>query len=256
MAAPVAQPSPQARAFVVHFIDNKMTASPLTASRVLSSDRTQKCFRLAPLHVEWLVAVLLLVGANFTLLQGRCNTALLFVPAMVFDGEWWRILFHPFVHVSWYHLVLDATAFLLLYTELRTFSSLQRIGAVFAAGLGSLLAALCFDPQTIAQRGLCGLSAIAHGLMAIAALQTIRSGHGTLSRLGYISLLLVIGKCLAEAITGTVVFDFLHAGRIGSPVAVSHAGGILGALVAWLLCSIPGNHLKTAPNGPPRVARS
>jgi len=228
MAAQVAQPSPL----------NKMTASPLPASRLLHSHSEQKRFRLALLHMELLVAVLLLVAANFTLLERRCNTALLFLPSMVLDGEWWRILLHPFVHVSWYHLLLDATAFLLLYTELRTLSSLQRIGAVFVAGLGSLLAGLFFDSDIIAQQGLCGLSGIAHGLMAIAALETIRSGRGILFGIGCASLLLVVAKCLTEAITGNVVFDFLHADRIGSPVAVSHAGGVLGALIAWLLCSM------------------
>jgi len=216
-----------------------MNATPLSASGLLHPDRARNRFRPAGFHLEVCVAVLLLVGANFTLLYGHCNAAFLFLPTQVAQGEWWRLLMHPWVHVSWYHLLLDATAFLILYSELRTLSSVRRIGSVLAAGCGSMVAALCLDPH-IAQRGLCGLSGIAHGLMATAALETMRSGRGITFGLGTVSLLFVVAKCVIEAATGTVVFDFLHAGRIGSPVAVSHAGGVLGALTAWMLWSMIG----------------
>jgi len=73
--------------------------------------------------------------------------------------------------------------------------------------------------------------------MAIAALETMRAGRGIVFALGATSFLFVVSKCIVEAATGSVVFDFLHAGRIGSPVAVSHAGGVLGALMLWMLWS-------------------
>ena len=182
------------------------------------------------MHIELLVAIALVTTANFSLLHGQFNSGWLFLPGQVADGQWWRVVLHPWLHVSWYHLLLDTAAFVLVYHELRHLSTANRISAVFATGVGSLLAAVSFDPN-IAVRGLCGLSGIAHGLMAMAAIETMRH-RGICFWLGLVSFLLVVGKCAAEAITGTVIFDFLHAGQIGSPVAVSHAGGVLGALVA------------------------
>jgi len=34
-----------------------------------------------------------------------------------------------------------------------------------------------------------------------------------------------------------MLFTFLYFGMVGDPVAVTHAGGLLGALVTWLLCT-------------------
>src|SRR5712691_7762767 len=64
------------------------------------------------------IAFILLV-LNWPLLQGRCNTAMIFLPGPVREGDWWRLLSHPFVHVTWYHLLVDGTAFFLLYKDLQ-----------------------------------------------------------------------------------------------------------------------------------------
>src|SRR5712671_432519 len=72
-----------------------------------------------PFPWELSAITLLLVVLNWPLLYGTCNQALVFLPAPVRNGEWWRVLAHPFVHVTWYHLLLDGSAFLLLYKDLR-----------------------------------------------------------------------------------------------------------------------------------------
>ena len=201
-----------------------------TSSRTRELTISSKWPRITALRIELLIALVLLVLANFPLLGSRCNTALLFLPDRVIAGEWWRVFTHPWVHVSWYNLALDAGAFLMLYADLRSLTPFQRIAACVMAAAGSLLTALCFDGH-LSTNGICGLSGIAHGLMAISALEMMRSARApVLVRLGAALFCLVVIKCAAEAITGTVIFDGLHGGRVGAPVAVSHAGGVLGVL--------------------------
>jgi rhomboid family GlyGly-CTERM serine protease len=144
----------------------------------------------------------------------------------VLTGQWWRLLTHPFVHVSWYHALLDGAALLLLWRSLER----RRLAHIILPAAGSLLAALWFWPA-INQTGLCGLSGIAHGLMAISALEMIRRGD----RLGWFCLALVTGKSIWEAATGQVFFSWLHFGLMGTPVAVSHLGGVVGGLLSWAL---------------------
>jgi rhomboid family GlyGly-CTERM serine protease len=171
---------------------------------------------------------------NLPLLTGSFPTAFNFLPAAVSAGEWWRVITHPFVHVSFYHLLLDASAFFLLYTELRDKAWYERFTLLLAAGAGSLLVSLCAAPM-IQTRGLCGLSGIAHGLAAVSALELLSGAKDkTLWRVGLASLLLVVGKSLFEAVTGHIAFESLHFGQLGFPIAVCHAGGVLGALLAWL----------------------
>ena len=42
-----------------------------------------------------------------------------------------------------------------------------------------------------------------------------------------------------EAATGDVLFASWHLGSLGTPIAACHAGGILGALVTWLVLREP-----------------
>jgi rhomboid family GlyGly-CTERM serine protease len=152
-----------------------------------------------------------------------------FSPAAVRAGQWWRIVTHPLVHVSGYHLLLDGAAFLLLYTNLREPNPVRRAALAGASAAGSLAAAWMFSPQ-IERLGLCGLSGVAHGLMAVTALEMIRDDE----KLGWVCLAAVAGKSIWEATTGHVFFEWLHFGRLGTPIAVSHLGGVVGGAMLWL----------------------
>jgi hypothetical protein len=89
----------------------------------------------------------------------------------------------------------------------------------------------------ITTSGLCGLSGIAHGVMAVSAVEMMvnQSHHSTWWRVGAFTFALVVGKAAFEAISGQVLFRFLYFGLMGYPVAVSHAGGIVGGLLVMLL---------------------
>jgi len=184
---------------------------------------------------ELIFFITMLFILNLPMLLGHQRMRMVFQPAAVRAGEWWRLFTHPFVHVSWLHFLLDGTAFLALYHGLAESSLIRRLGFVAASALGSILISSSAAPA-IAASGLCGLSGIAHGLMATSALELI-AGHspGTAERrIGWSIFGIVFVKAAFEAITGRMFFQFLEFGLFGNPVAVSHAGGIIGALLAWL----------------------
>lgn len=153
-------------------------------------------------------------------------------------GEWWRLLTHPFVHITWYHLLLDASAFFLLYHGLLEPRISRRLLFVVAGAAGSLGLSWLAAPA-ITTQGLCGLSGIAHGLMAVSAVEMMRANKRSTPewRIGAFTFALVVGKAAWEAISGHVLFEFLYFRMVGDPITISHAGGIVGALLATLLMS-------------------
>jgi rhomboid family GlyGly-CTERM serine protease len=154
-----------------------------------------------------------------------------FYPQTVMQGQWWRLLSHPFVHVTPYHLLLDGGAFFLLYSGLSEKRPGRRLAYVGVAALSSLTGALAFA-SPLGETGLCGLSGIAHGLMAVSGLEMI--GDGIHRRTGWITFGSVAAKSLYEAYRGEVVFEFLHMGMCGIPLAACHLGGVAGATLLFL----------------------
>lgn len=178
----------------------------------------------------WLALLLL---ANLGLLFGNVPaTELMYDPAAVAGGEWWRVVTWPWAHVSRYHLILDGVAFLLLYQGLEAQLVRLRLIYVLGAVAGSLLLPVCFAPE-LAHLGLCGLSGPAHGLMAISALELC--GHRRQQRLGAWLLGGLLAKTAWELGTGTVVLQHWHFGDIGVPIVTTHAGGLLGGLLVFAL---------------------
>jgi rhomboid family GlyGly-CTERM serine protease len=228
---------------------NQLTQT-LSPAASLSSYRRRSGRQEAHFHklfqrIELAGLVLLLAALNWSLLQGVCNTRLIFIPEPATHGEWWRWFTHPFVHVTWWHLLLDGAAFLLLYRDLQVHPWLQRVLFCLGGAVGSLVICFCADPM-LSTRGFCGLSAVAHGLMAVSALNLMRQTHDNLLfRMGFCSFALVTLKCLIEVLTGKMLFTFLYFGMVGDPVAVAHAGGVLGALVTWLLCTRSHGRART-----------
>jgi len=156
----------------------------------------------------------------------------LFLPHAAGSGEWWRLLTFPFVHVSWYHLVLDVGAFVYLYSSIRQ-NTFGRLVHVIISGTFSLAAACILSPE-INDIGLCGLSGIDHGLMAASALLMIRNKVDRC--LGYSCLTLLITKCVYEMVAGDVFFSSIHLGLCGTPLVACHLGGVVGGMISFFLC--------------------
>ncbi len=161
----------------------------------------------------------------------------IFFPQEVQNGQWWRLLTHPFVHLTFYHLALDAGAFFILYAGLTETRLARKLSYVGVAGLASLTAALALSPG-FDRLGLCGLSGIAHGLMAVSGLEMAADRRHRIA--GWLSFGAVAVKSVIETVNGEVLFEFLHMGLCGTPLAACHLGGVAGASLLFLLFRAAG----------------
>lgn len=185
-----------------------------------------------------LVIIILLAAANYHLFLDASPSALVYKQEKVMQGEWWRIITHPLVHVSWYHLVLDVGACLLLWRELELDSMIQRLLVVVMACATSLLFAVFFSPL-IKDYGYCGLSGLAHGLMVYVGLSWLSSGYTERAVIkASVALVLIAfsgGKAVLEVVDGAVVFSQLHLGDFGVPLVHAHLGGAVGGALSFLI---------------------
>ncbi|NNG01841.1 MAG: rhombosortase [Desulfobacteraceae bacterium] len=179
----------------------------------------------------WGFAVLLVI-TNTHLLAGELPGLWSFSPERVLAGQWWRLLLHPFAHVSWYHLALDAGAFFILYATLREPRSLVRLGYVLSCGIMSLVLSWWLVPN-LSGTGLCGLSGIAHGLTAVCALEMTEQPKTR--TIGVAVLVVILVKSILEACLGRVLLVPFHQDWCGTPVAISHLGGVTGGVFAFSL---------------------
>jgi len=150
-------------------------------------------------------------------------------PDKLFAGEWWRIFSHYFAHLSWYHLLIDAGAFLVLFFSIE---KKTRYLYFVACAVGSLITPLLFS-DTIYSNGLCGLSGIAHGLMVVAALEMTKNKHTKI--IGIVAFSIVILKTTIELTFSPAALSFLHIGDVGIPITECHLGGIIGGLTIYLI---------------------
>lgn len=192
--------------------------------------------RMQSRFVELWVFTVLLAVLNWPLFCGGDTGLFAFSPAAVKAGEWWRIVTHPLVHVSWYHFLLDAAAFLILYHGLPVEKPWQRLGCVAASAAGSLLVAQWLSPDLVDIHGLCGLSGVDHGLMLFSLLDTVaaRREDRLTCWLAILGLLAILGKVVFELSTGAAFFASAHFGLLGIPIVACHLGGVLAALLFWL----------------------
>jgi len=166
------------------------------------------------------------------ILTGQSSSGLIFQYDAFVSGDFYRVITHPFVHLSWYHFMLDAGAFLLLYTGLNENRKLRKLMIVGICGICGLAVPLMFAPAIYSQ-GLCGLSGIAHGIMAFSALEMMQEKENF--KIGVVCLALVCLKSLYEAATGDVLFAFLQFGLCGIPIAICHAGGVIGGILSYFI---------------------
>jgi len=187
------------------------------------------------LKIEIFVLSLFTFLINFNLFLGENpNSNFIFYPDKVVSGQWWRLITSPFVHSSLYHLTLDFSAFIILYIIIGEIQFKQRFAVFLGAIAGSILIGSAFS-IAVSSIGLCGLSGVAHGLMAVAALIIISKNKKII---GVIILFVIITKVIFECTTGNVFFLSMHHGACGIPIAGSHGGGVIGALFIYALLKI------------------
>ena len=170
--------------------------------------------------------------ANLSLLNGSVATGGYYYPDRVIAGEFYRLLTHPFVHVSGYHLLLDGSAFLMLYAMLKESSLVRRTLYLLGAHIGCVIGVTMVLPLHDSI-GYAGLSGIAHGLMAVWALECLQSKERDIVIVGWMTFGMVLGKALYEAFSSQMLFSFMHNSLIGQPISVSHLSGILGGVLSF-----------------------
>lgn len=152
--------------------------------------------------------------------------ALRFDRVAIQDGQWWRLLTCNFVHLGWYHLLLNelgVLVFVLLCPE--PLSVPVWLRRLLLIGLGMSLGLYFFAPRLSTY---VGLSGIMHGLFLLGL------GRLVLQKdlIAAACLLYLLGKLGWELWAGAPVSDEI---AIGGRVAVeSHLWGALAALVYGL----------------------
>jgi rhomboid family GlyGly-CTERM serine protease len=197
----------------------------------LAQGPTPCASRTAGRGKELIALGLILVACNLHLITGAFPSSTAFLSGRVAAGEWWRVATHAFAHLSWYHLALDGSAFLILYHSLPLATPGARLGVVAASTAGSLAAAVFVDSR-VADIGFCGLSGTAHGLMAASMLGEMCSTDRTRRRFGVLVFTGLVAKCIVEAVTGGALFGEFHLGNVGTAIGVCHGGGAVGGLLA------------------------
>jgi len=190
---------------------------------------------------DTILFAVLLGALNAPLFVGSFSEGLIYLPEKVAQGQFYRLLTHPFVHISLYHLVLDGAAFLILYSQLQAKSVVKRMAyllGIHAAVIVGVTASLGHINAT----GYCGISGVAHGLMAIWCMERIFSTKTTSEQkteqwIAGAVLLGLIAKCIYEVTVGHVVFESMHLGDVGVPVVASHLWGVIGALAVFPICN-------------------
>lgn len=178
--------------------------------------------------------ILLLALCNRHLLGGAAPLGLIYRAEAVVQGELYRLLSHAFVHVSWYHLLLDAAAVVLLWAALARVPPLLRLLCAGICVLTSIMAVACFSPL-VEEVGFCGLSGVAHGLMALTGLIELKGAKQRRPVLGALFLVLSLGKGLYEVVAGDVLLIGFHGGELGIPLVHSHLGGALGGVLSYVV---------------------
>ena len=189
--------------------------------------------------LEWLALAAILLAANVSLLWGEVRTDWVYFPQ---GRAGWTLFTHPFVHVTGYHLLLDASAFALLYHSLADWSPLRRWSTVFICGTASLILTILMTPD-LYRLGFCGLSGIGHGLMAVVGLKTLLNPEveGLERRIMAGLTLGLLVKVIIEVATGDVFFKASHLGDVGHPITACHAGGFIGGCLAVMGLNTKGN---------------
>jgi len=186
----------------------------------------------------WFLAIIFLV-INLPLFYGANTDRFAFYPDLIKQGKWWLIFTSQFAHITWYHFLLDVVPFFLVFSTLNEKLPIKRLVYVIFAGTGTILAAILF--ANISEYGLSGFSGITYGIIGISSLEMImEKGADKIKKtIGVVAFTSLVALIAYELITGKFPFNFLLFDMVGNPVFVGHLGGVVGALLIFLILRIP-----------------
>ena len=157
-----------------------------------------------------------------------------FIPSLVSEGQWYRILTGQLVHLSFDHFIWDTSTFLILGIMVE-----RRWRDAFLVCLTSCLVLIpwvvnLFDPGLFYYAGLSGIDCALFALLATAAVRTGWAEFSVL-RKGCAILLFaaLVSKLSYEALTGMTLFVSPDQGFEVVPIA-HLAGALIGTASAFV----------------------
>lgn len=182
-------------------------------------------------HRNW-VAVLLIAAACLVLQVGGgwAQQWLSFDRATLASGQWWRLLSGNFLHLGFYHLMLNLLGLVLLVWLCPQPLPLREwLRRLFCLSIGVTAGLYLLAPQWTQY---VGLSGVLHGLFLLGLLpQALRR-----DRIAIACLLYLAGKLGWEWVMGVPVSDEQAIG--GRVVLEAHLFGTLAAIVYGLVFGI------------------
>ncbi|MYL33471.1 rhomboid family intramembrane serine protease [Pontibacillus yanchengensis] len=189
--------------------------------------REQVFFYGKPLFTYVLIVINLLLFGWLEYQGGSTNTYTLiqygakYNPAII-DGEWWRIVFSMFLHIGFFHIMLNMLALYVLGTAVeRMFGSIRFIVIYFIGGIIGGLASFAFTPNVAA-----GASGAIYGLFG--ALLFFGTVYKTL-------FFRTIGTNVIIILILNIVFSIM----VPQVDNGAHLGGLVGGFLASSLVHFP-----------------
>ncbi|WP_241696213.1 rhombosortase [Solimonas terrae] len=151
------------------------------------------------------------------------RSALAFDHALIADGQWWRLITCSYVHLGWYHLMLNEIGlFVLVLLCPQPLPGRIWLLRLFVVSLGMGLCLFFFVPDLSRY---VGMSGVIHGLFVLGLLpQALKRDWIAIACLVYL-----LGKLGYEIITGAPVSDAKAIG--GHVVTEAH---LYGAIIAFV----------------------
>jgi len=182
------------------------------------------------------VYVLELVSGSVDISGATYNTGIIVAgdlnPALVAQGEWWRIFTAAFLHAGWIHIGSNMFALYQVGTFIELVYGRSRMAILYVLGiLGASFACLWFAPQQ-SELGASGAIFALFGALLAAGIRWGRDGRALIEQSsGIIILNLVLG------------FTILH----GVVSNTAHIGGlVIGTVAGLVLFRVPRPRLVAA----------
>ncbi|PCJ59045.1 MAG: rhombosortase [Planctomycetota bacterium] len=188
---------------------------------------------------------ILLVCINTPLFSETYNQTFSFNPTLLLQGEYWRFITHPFVHISFYHLLTDTLVLVILWSLLQSYSFAEKLLLILTCLIGSLIGAWA-GMNHYQVYDYSGLSGINYGLIGFICMQMMRQKQILkIFKIGvsvfYFSVLLM---SIIELTIGSHFLSSIHLGNVGTPIISSHLAGIITGTFFYFIIE----RIKTSPS--------
>ncbi len=176
--------------------------------------------------------ILFLIFIQFlnTITHGSINKYFRNLFSLIISGEWWRLISAQFIHINWFHLIVDVSCIILISQSLwRIYPKFRLILCFIISGsFGQLFGLLAWLFQLSHYQSLIGSSDAIHGLAYLFIrhnYENTKSGKGKLLWICVMGLILI--SIMYTCATGTMIIS----DQMKSP-GLNHLGGIIIFLLA------------------------